>query len=217
MKYVFVVLSVMFSTSMFGQFIGRVYEHPNMERMVAQHKKVAILPFNYELSVRNMRRVTEEEIAQEEHQNRLEAQSQFYIYALRKLAKSESNVTFQSPTETIVLLERAGVDVDNIDGYLVGELCDILGVDAVVKGDIFSTRMMNQNLAMVVDIFTDINLRTGNSKARIEVIDKNEEIVWAYGKEINSGAYTNMSDLIRILMRKSARRFPYFKKKGLFS
>jgi len=53
--------------------------------------------------------------------------------------------------------------------------------------------------------------KTNQAKATIKVYDKTGKLIWSYGKEVSGGLGSDDDDMIRILMRKTANRFPYFK------
>ncbi len=82
------------------------------------HNKVAILPFGY---IRD----------QESSNPTMTKKIQEATYAIFR--SKASQLDFQDPSTTNALLSKAGV-TNNIEGYTMGEICNILGVEYVVQG-----------------------------------------------------------------------------------
>lgn len=53
--------------------------------------------------------------------------------------------------------------------------------------------------------------KTKQAKATIQIFDRGGKLLWSYGKEVSGGLGSDENDMIRVLMRKTAKRFPYFK------
>ena len=50
------------------------------------------------------------------------------------LNKHRGGLTYQSTNDTNALLIKAGVANNNLQGYTMGEICSILGVEYVIQG-----------------------------------------------------------------------------------
>ncbi|MBU2949891.1 hypothetical protein KO493_04175 [Tamlana agarivorans] len=83
------------------------------------HNKVAILPFGY---IRG----------QETNNVQMSKEIQNETYSLFK--KKAVNLKFQDPNTTNTLLIKAGVNNNNLQGYTMGEICNILNVEYIVQG-----------------------------------------------------------------------------------
>ncbi|WP_435416110.1 hypothetical protein [Polaribacter aestuariivivens] len=95
------------------------------------HNKVAILPFGYIKDQERTNVMMSKKIQQE-------------TYSVFR--SKANNLKFQDPNTTNALLKKAGI-TDNIDGYTMGEICNILGVEYIVQGivSIEKTSVTNYN------------------------------------------------------------------------
>lgn len=204
------ILSLYFIPS-YSQVFGKVYEIDSLETIVKLHKSVAVIPFVYKLSLKKMPKgMTQDDIVREEEKGSLSAQTSFYTYALEKIEKNNATVEFQDVNRTKVLLEREKINEKNINNYLPEELCKILGVDALITGEIIASKPMSEGAAIATTLLIGYS-KTNQAKTTVKVYEKGGKLIWSYGKEVAGGLGSDDSDMIRILMRKTAKRFPYFK------
>ncbi|WP_033957840.1 hypothetical protein [Psychroserpens jangbogonensis] len=129
------------------------------------HNKVAILPFGYIKDQETSNAIMTKKIQQE-------------TYTIFK--KKAIILQFQDPTTTNALLAKAGVNNNNVEGYTMGEICNILNVEYVVQGLVSiekstmtqysntTTTSKNKNKRAYIDskgnIVGDIWNNTGNNK-----------------------------------------------------
>lgn len=205
------VSTVFLTTTGHTQVFGKVYEIDNLKSIIANHKTVAVIPFTYKIALKKMpKNTTQEDIKLQEEKGSLSAQNSFYTYALRKVEKKEVTVEVQDISRTKVLLERENINEKNISGYLPEELCKKLGVDALITGDIIASQPMSEGAAVATQLLVGFS-KTNQAKATIKVYNNDGKLIWSYGKEVSGGLGSDDNDMIRVLMRKTANRFPYFK------
>ena len=94
------------------------------------HNKVAILPFGYIKDLERSNAIMTKKIQQE-------------TYTIFK--KMAISLKFQDPLTTNALLAKAGVSNNNIEGYTMGEICNILSVEYVVQGLVSIERTTTSN------------------------------------------------------------------------
>ena len=112
------VLKVTFSSGRI-EFFSKPPADPAASALGDHHNKVAILPFSYIKDQGDGAMVMAKKIQQET----------FSIFNANK-----GNLQFQDPTTTNALLIKAGITGENEEGYTMGEICNILGVEYVVQG-----------------------------------------------------------------------------------
>ena len=83
------------------------------------HNKVAILPFGF---------IKDQEAGANVMSDKIQQES----YAI--FNAHNGGLQFQSPRNTNALLIKAGVRNNNIQGFTMGEICNILGVEYVIQG-----------------------------------------------------------------------------------
>ena len=78
------------------------------------------------------------------------------------------SLKFQDPQTTNALLAKAGVNNNNIEGYTMGEICNILGVEYVVQGLVSIVKTTTSNYGST----SKQTKNTGNVK-----VDKDGKII----------------------------------------
>jgi hypothetical protein len=94
------------------------------------HNKVAILPFGFIKDQQAGANVMSDKIQEESY-------TAFKAHA--------GGLQFQAPRTTNALLIKAGVINNNIQGFTMGEICNILGVEYVVQGVVTLERTTQSN------------------------------------------------------------------------
>ena len=114
------------------QFFNKFDEPGNSKNVSLEghHNKVAVLPFAYIKDQREGDRVMSNKIQSE-------------TFAL--LNRHRGGLTYQNTNDTNALLIKAGVTNSNIQGYTMGEICNILGVEFVVQGVVSVEKTTQQN------------------------------------------------------------------------
>lgn len=118
---------------------------PNLED---HHNKVAILPFGY---------IRDQETSNAEMTKKIQQET----YSIFK--KKAITLQFQDPTTTNALLAKAGLNNNNIEGYTMGEICNILGVEYAIQG------LVSVEKSSVTDYSsTSTKYRNDNNKLRAD-------------------------------------------------
>lgn len=98
------------------EFITNITEKHKLDD---HHNKVAVLPFGY---------IKNQETSNITMQKKI--QQDTYV----SFKKKAINLKYQDPMTTNVLLAKSGVSNNNIDGYTMGEIATILGVEYIIQG-----------------------------------------------------------------------------------
>jgi hypothetical protein len=101
------------------EFFNKISTKSNNYNLEDHHNKVAILPFGYLKDQQTSNAVMQKKIQQE-------------TYGIFK--SKAAALKFQDPTTTNALLAKAGINNNNIAGYTMGEIANILGVEYLVQG-----------------------------------------------------------------------------------
>ena len=126
------------------------------------HNKVAVLPFAY---IKD----------QQEGDPIMSSKIQTETFAL--LSKHRGGLNYLSTNDTNALLIKAGVTNNNIQGYTMGEICTILGVEYVIQGMVSVEKTTQQN----INTYSETSKNKGNNKA---YVDKNGHLI---GNPLNNG------------------------------
>ncbi len=184
----------------------------------SHHNKVAILPFGYIKDQETSNPTMTKKIQQETY-------SIFKKYAV--------SLQYQDPYTTNALLAKAGINNNNIEGYTMGEICNILGVEYVVQGLVSIERSTVTNYGntysthkskgsttdkMVGDIWNSksssshstINTTTQNYSTNITMNVFNDKGDIIFTKEHSS--FWQTQDAYQITLNYLAKRTPLYKK-----
>lgn len=102
------------------QFFNKFDGSPKPDATLADHhNKVAVLPFGFIKDQQDGSKGMSDKIQQETYN----------LYS-----KHNGGLEYQNPRDTNALLIKAGVQNNNIQGFTMGEICNILGVEYVIQG-----------------------------------------------------------------------------------
>jgi len=136
------------------EFFNKSQNKPN-SRLENHHNKVAILPFGY---------LKDQETSNFTMQQKIQMET----YAIFK--KKATSLKFQDPTTTNALLSKAGVTNNNIEGFTMGEIANILGVEYIVQGLVSIEKTS-------VTSFSNTTTNSKNKKENNAHIDKKGHII----------------------------------------
>jgi len=178
----------------------------------SHHNIIAILPFKY---------IIDKQSASEEMTYKV--QTECYTF----LNNHVGELTIQDPITTNATLIKAGINQENVRGYTMGEICNILGVEYIVTGTITQNKTYTSNYQG-----SSTNAKSGDNKSKTGKIfksssssyssstqnfqtamtmniytDKNTNI---YSKDHSSFWPTN--DAYKITLQYMLKRTPIYKK-----
>ncbi len=126
-----VIILVLIASSTHGQ---KIYTSSNLDSVVADHHKVAILPFVYIFDRTKLPEgINVDFLRKMEHEEGYRAQLNIYDRILEK-KKLKYSVEFQDVHYTNSLLAKTGLDYYALETIDYSTLKEILGVDAVICG-----------------------------------------------------------------------------------
>lgn len=100
------------------EFFNKSQNNSN-SKLESHHNKVAVLPFGY---------LKDQETSNPTMQKKIQMET----YTIFK--KKAISLKFQDPITTNALLAKAGITNNNLEGFTMGEIANILGVEYVVQG-----------------------------------------------------------------------------------
>ena len=216
----------MISMWSFDVLAQRDYESPGAKAIVRTHKNFAIMPFKFIITAKKPKKMTQEEFEKNtenaEKDARTSCQAAFAARILKKMSKGKIVAQLQPVARTNALLSRSEISqtAGNVDTYLPEELCEILGVDAVIIGSVESAKLLSTGLAVGLKVASRFvpglgSISSGKSSADLALYDKKGQLLWNWGtRDLKTSAIgSNTDDLIDYLMKRATKKFPYFQKK----
>ncbi|MFD1294969.1 hypothetical protein ACFQ5N_14085 [Lutibacter holmesii] len=133
------------------QFFNKINQPGNTNNISLEnhHNKVAVLPFVY---------------IKDNQEGDLVMSNKIQTETLALLNKHRGELTYLSVNDTNALLVKAGVTNNNIQGYTMGEICTILGVEYVIQGMVSVEKTTQQN----INTFSETTKNKENTKAYID-------------------------------------------------
>ena len=195
----------------------------DFDQRTTNHRRIAVVPFQSTITLKASQRdqISDEELAELNLAQGKEVQNAVESYLLN----CDLRVRIQSQSVTNSRLREAGINLTTIADYDVTKLADILGVDAVVTGNIETEKPMTEALARGIHVARDIfrstnsplgsvanriNTTTNRGNCDLALFEKTEgDRLWFHRGEINCGAGSETIDVIEKLMKRGARTFPY--------
>lgn len=187
-----------------------LYQHPNFEVKTVDHKIIAILPFDANVSLRpkQMKEITPEQFAELEKNEGLSVQSAMYSWFLKRKKKGDLQVDVQDPKRTNALLAQNQVEDLNI--LTSDQLAQLLGVDAVITGTFETDKPMSDGASIALGLLIGFWGTTNTATINMSVNNGTDgELLWNYNKKVAGSLGSNTDQLINKLMRKASRRLGY--------
>lgn len=186
-----------------------LYQHPEFEQKTADHKMIAILPFDANVSLRpkQMKEVSQEQLADLEKSEGLSVQSAMYSWFLKRKKRGDLLVEIQDTKRTNVLLSQNNV---NLKAITSEQLAEILGVDAVITGTFETDKPMSDGASIALGLLVGFWGSTNAATINMSVNNAADgELLWNYNKRVAGSLGSNTDMLINKLMRKASRRLGY--------
>ncbi|PLK46029.1 hypothetical protein [Emticicia sp. TH156] len=111
----------------------------NFSKAKATHQRIAILPFDVQFENpvnRNPDTRTQRFFSQQEREASLDTQKELFAYAAKQVEKGRYELAFQDFTKTNSILASSGIRLEDIGKHDKAQLARILGVDAVIWGQL---------------------------------------------------------------------------------
>ena len=189
-----------------------VYTVEEFENYQAAHKTVAILPYTVQIELKKLPEgTTQADIERMENNEGYLFQKVLYSQFLQKYAKGQYTVEFQDVDKTNTLLMRSDIDLEDMKRYTKDELATLLGVDALISGNIKRDKPMGTGAAIASALLIGFS-KTNKVHVNMAIHDgATGNLLWSYDHEVSGGLGSSPERLAKSLMKKIAKKFPYEK------
>jgi hypothetical protein len=188
-----------------------VYLNPAFGATTAAHQQVAVLPFHVTISRERLpRNLTADDVARMEREEGFAVQTQLHTQLLRR--SDRYTVTFQDVTRTNVLLERAGLNYDNLQSRTKEEIAQVLGVDAVISGQIKRSKPMATGTAIALGVLFGAAFMGNTNEVGVDLQLHNSgdgALLWTFSHEFGGSIGSSPERLAEAMMSSISRRLPY--------
>lgn len=203
-------LSFILSIALLLSACATVYTAEDFTDYQAKHESVAILPYNVTIQLKKLPEgTTAEDISNMQKDEGYLFQQQLYAQFLQRYSKGQYTVDFQDIAKTNILLDRADIEYDTITKFTKEELAEILGVDAIISGDIKRTKPMGTGWAVASTLLLGYGA-TNKVTVNMTVHDSNDgAMIWSYDHNVDGGVGSSPESMAKSLMKNISKKFPY--------
>ena len=189
-----------------------IYKAQGFEESKSKVKLLAILPYNVLIDTKRLpKNIKLETLANAQKKTGFDMQSKCYTWFLQKQEKY--TVSFQDVDRTNALLTQANIDYEKLSSTDKGELCKLLGVDAVISGKASLSKPMSEGGAIVLAVLVGSYGATNSTAVTLTIHDSGSNLLWKYDYVASGGVGSPSENLTRQLMKSASRKFPYKIKK----
>lgn len=192
-----------------------VYTAPDFSDYKAQHKTIAILPFDVTINPERRWSVTQQQIDQMASEHAESFQRALYTQYLQGQQRGRFTIEFQDISETNTRLSRKAIS-GNTQALLASlsksEICDALKVDAVISGEMVLTKPMGTleslaslHLFKILGSTKEVHVNTSIHEG------DNGKLIWNYDFVQQGSQWSSVESVAKHLIRGAARSFPYRK------
>ena len=189
------------------------YLHPEFDSIIADHRTIAILPFDVTINLRPLEEKYMKPGGLESLQKYegLAIQKALDAYLFKQKLKKEFKIEVQDTDSTNRLLREKGWTRDSLIQKSSDVVCAHLGVDAVISGTFTVNRPVSKDVSKAFMIATGgfhLNTISGDCIFYVHNGGKGE-LLWRYKKRFAYGPTTNPDQMINLIMKGAARKLPY--------
>jgi hypothetical protein len=208
--YIPISLLILFTMAGCGPTI---FISPNFQQARKQHKTLAILPFDVLIGTTKLpKNVTKDMVLQQQEETGYSLQSNVYTYFLNEQKKNKYTIDFQDIDKTNALLKKAGISYDDLNGQTKEELCNLLGVDAIMSSRATMEKPMSDGGAIALGVLFGFWGSTNRVDVNVNIHDKNDsKLLWKYDYQASGSVGSSTEQLSKALMRNISKKFPYRK------
>jgi hypothetical protein len=189
----------------------KIYISPDFPQVKATHHTVALLPFFVTVEAGKLPEgMDAAAVAQMEKDESVTFQQQLYSMFLERQAKGEYTVEFQDVDNTNALLAKANINYDNLSQFTKAEIGSILGVDAMISGNIRRSRPMSTGAAITTAILFGVSGNTNRVDVNVNLHDAVKgSLLWKLDHSESGSLGSSSEGLAKSLMKGISKKFPY--------
>jgi hypothetical protein len=188
-----------------------IYKAQGFEQLTASHKTAAILPVTVNLKLKRWQKRNTDStlLRQEEEENGLAIQGKMYDWFLK--SREKYTVSFQDVARTNEILSQAGIKYADIETKPTNTLAELLGVDVVFSSKAVIKMPVNKGVVIAQGLlWGPLGMEDNEAEISITAFDTAQGgVVWRYEYMATRSALMSMNELVNVLMKNVAKKFPY--------
>jgi len=204
MKYFYLFI---FTVSLLAGCVSpKIYYSPEAKSITAKHQTVAVVP--PKVSITGRKKDNVEALRQQEVQESVNFQKEMYSWLLRRKMQGKMFVEIQDVETTNAKLEKAGKLNDK--SVTPAEMCELLGVDAIITSNYALTKPMSEGAAVALGLLVGVWGSTNQTTVTVDIHDAStKKMIWNYNHKLSGSTFSTPAQLVDALMRNASKKMPY--------
>jgi len=201
-------LAIGLNNTVSAQLTAKVFEDPNCEQIVKEHKTIALLPVEVIMTdnrPNKKKRASPEELEKQALLYQKGFQNSMYAWFLKRKGKGKMvDVDIQDVDRTNTILKKNGIEnTADLEALTKDEIAEILGVDAVFGGRVSTNVTMGAGGAFAASlVFGSIASKTGEANVFIKLWDgKSGDMIWSFGRRVSSSYASSPESVVWIFTK----------------
>ncbi len=206
-KYIHILGTVLIFIS-FTACDPLIYLAKDGKEIMKTHKIIAILPFHVDYDLKNGANIDLKTIHEQEKIDGYYVQKQAQGFLLFKM--NTFSVEIQEINKTNSILQKENISYDSLPSLDKTFLAKILGVDAILYGDVHTNKVMSEGAAVAIDLLTNFWAPTNRIEVNATIHNgADAKLLWQYNQVQKGGIASTSQGMTRNLMQDIAYHFPY--------
>jgi hypothetical protein len=188
---------------------AKIYSTPDALVRAKTHKLIAIVPPVVAIAAK--KGVDVNVMKEQQRTESLSFQKEMISWLLKRKMQGRivSNLTIQDVETTNAKLQNAGLSETKL--FTPEEMCEILGVDAILNSNFTLSKPMSEGAAVVLGLLVGVWGSTNQATTNFSLHDKEtKQMIWSFQHTISGSLFSSPAQLINELMRQSSRKMPYY-------
>ena len=187
---------------------AKIYYSPDSRQLASTHKIFAIIPPKVSIAAR--KKVNPEAMKEQQNTESINFQQEMFSWMLKRKSQGKLIQEIQDFSTTNAILNRIDYEIGS---FTTEQLCDSLGVDAILESNYNLTKPISDGGAVAIAVLTGSNVATNQVTVNLFLKDCSEKkLIWSYNNKYSAGAGSTPSSLVDALMRHASKKMPYMQK-----
>lgn len=189
-----------------GSSCAQIYYSPEAKTRAMSHRVIAIVPPT--VSIAAKKKMDAEAIREQQRTESMNFQREMYSWMLRRKMQNKIFLDVIDVETTNAKLTKAGY----FDGEVLtpAEMCEILGVDAIITSNYALTKPMSDGAALALGALVGVWGATNTKNVTMDIHDAmTARSIWNYSHQVSGSVGSTPAQLVDNLMRAASRRMPY--------
>lgn len=211
MKKTWILVLALFIAAGQGLAQKKAFTHPEFEVLQQTHKSLAILPIPTQWNIGELPDSLPD--AHFLNAQAFKTQQILMDYFQSNRKNKRLHLELQSLTETQQRLEQARINPKNLELIAPQKLCEILGVDAIVLGNLRLEALTYPTLSKSSSFWESLTGKDFVGTLSLKISDrKSGRLLWKYAQLLAKNNGKSLEQILTDVTKKMGRKFPYFKK-----